>query len=99
MNHYVKLICAACLSAMIFFSCSTHKDKNCSSIDSQSYKNCSSIDSQSYKEGSFPVFENLSLSSSLSATPLSVNDLSLDSLLVVDATEREREADYSFKNS
>ena len=27
MNHYVKLICAACLSAMIFFSCSTHKDK------------------------------------------------------------------------
>ena len=88
MNHCVKLICAACLSAMIFFSCSTHKDKNCSSIDSQSYK-----------EGSFPVFENLSLSSSLSATPLSlslsVNDLSLDSLLVVDATEREKEADCS----
>lgn len=49
MNHCVKLICVACLSAMIFFSCSTHKDKNCSSVDSQSYK-----------EGSFPVFENLS---------------------------------------
>lgn len=49
MNHCVKLICVACLSAMIFSSCSTHKDKNCSSIDSQSYK-----------EGSFPVFENLS---------------------------------------
>ena len=27
MNHYVKLICAASLSAMIFFSCSTHKEK------------------------------------------------------------------------
>lgn len=51
MNHCVKLICAACLSAMTFFSCSTHKDKNCSSIDSQSYK-----------ESSFPIFENLSLS-------------------------------------
>lgn len=49
MNHCVKLICVACLSAMIFSSCSTHKDKNCSSIDSQSYK-----------EGSFPVFEDLS---------------------------------------
>ena len=86
MNHCVKLICAACLSAMIFFSCSTHKEKNCSSIDSQSYK-----------EGSFPVFENLSssLSSSLSAVPLSANDLSLDSLLVVNATEAEN----SFKNS
>lgn len=80
MNHYVRPICAACLSAMIFFSCSTHKDKDCSSVDSQSYK-----------ESSFPVFENLSLS----VTPLSVNDLSLDSLLVVDATERES----SFKNS
>ena len=95
MNHCVKLICVACLSAMIFSSCSTHKDKNCSSIDSQSYKNCSSIDSQSYKEGSFLVFENLSLSSSLSAVPLSANDLSLDSLLVVNATEAEN----SFKNS
>lgn len=84
MNHCVKLICAACLSAMIFFSCSTHKDKNCSSIDSQSYK-----------EGSFLVFENLSSSSSLSAVPLSANDLSLDSLLVVNATETE----CSFKNS
>lgn len=84
MNHCVKLICVACLSAMIFFSCSTHKDKNCSSIDSQSYK-----------EGGFPVFENLSLSSSLSAIPLSANDLSLDSLLVVNATE----AECSFKNS
>lgn len=84
MNHCVKLICAACLSAMIFFSCSTHKDKNCSSIDSQSYK-----------ESSFPVFEDLSLSSSLSAVPLSANDLSLDSLLVVNATE----AECSFKNS
>ena len=97
MNHCVKLICVACLSAMIFSSCSTHKDKNCSSIDSQSYKNCSSIDSQSYKEGSFSVFENLSLSSSssLSAVPLSANDLSLDSLFVVNATEAEN----SFKNS
>ena len=95
MNHCVKLICVACLSAMIFSSCSTHKDKDCSSIDSQSYKNCSSIDSQSYKEGSFLVFENLSLSSSLSAVPLSANDLSLDSLLVVNATEAEN----SFKNS
>ena len=27
MNHCVKLICAACLSAMIFFSCSTHKER------------------------------------------------------------------------
>ena len=100
MNHCVKLICAACLSAMIFFSCSTHKVRDCSSIDSQSYKDCSSIDSQSYKESSFPVFENLSSSSSsslsLSAVPLSsslsssVNDLSLDSLLVVDTTEKER---------
>ena len=27
MNHCVKLICVACLSAMIFSSCSTHKDK------------------------------------------------------------------------
>ena len=107
MNHCVKLICVACLSAMIFSSCSTHKDKDCSSIDSQSYKDYSSIDSQSYKESSFLVFENLSLSSSssLSATPLysslSVNDLSLDSLLVVDATEREkeREKECSFKNS
>ena len=90
MNHYVKPICAACLSAMIFFSCSTHK-----------VRDCSSIDSQSYKESSFPVFENLSSSSSsslsLSAVPLSsslsssVNDLSLDSLLVVDTTEKERE--------
>lgn len=26
MNHCVKLICVACLSAMIFSSCSTHKD-------------------------------------------------------------------------
>lgn len=84
MNHYVRPICAACLSAMIFFSCSTHKDKNCSSIDSQSYK-----------ESSFPVFENPS--SSLPVTPLSVNDLSLNSLLVVDVTEKERES--SFKNS
>ena len=103
MNHYVRPICAACLSAMIFFSCSTHKVRDCSSIDSQSYKDCSSIDSQSYKESSFPVFENLSSSSSsssslsLSAVPLSsslsssVNDLSLDSLLVVDTTEKERE--------
>ena len=85
MNHYVKLICAACLSAMIFFSCSTHKDKDCSSIDSQSYKDCSSIDSQSYKEGSFPVFENLSLSAVQSAT----NDESNDLLLVIDTAERE----------
>ncbi len=84
MNHYVRPICAACLSAMIFFSCSTHKDKNCSSIDSQSYK-----------ESSFPVFENPS--SSLPVTQLSVNDLSLNSLLVVDVTEKERES--SFKNS
>ena len=30
MNHYVKLICAACLSAMIFFSCSTHKERDIS---------------------------------------------------------------------
>ena len=77
MNHCVKLICAASLSAMIFFSCSTHKEREIE------------------RETSFPVFENLS--SSLSATPLSlsVNDLSLDSLLVVDATEREKEADCS----
>lgn len=98
MNHCVKLICAACLSAMIFFSCSTHKDKDCSFKNSQSstiIEDCSSIDSQSYKESSFPVFENPS--SSLPATQLSVNDLSLDSLLVVDATEKERES--SFKNS
>ena len=85
MNHCVKLICVACLSAMIFSSCSTHKDKNCSSIDSQSYKNCSSIDSQSYKEGSFSVFENLSLSAVQSAT----NDESNDLLLVVNTVEQE----------
>ena len=30
MNHCVKLICAACLSAMTFFSCSTHKDSTSS---------------------------------------------------------------------
>ena len=79
MNHYVKLICAASLSAMIFFSCSTHKDKE------------REIEREREIETSFPV--SLSSSSSLSATPLSlsVNDLSLDSLLVVDATERERE--------
>lgn len=29
-NHCVKLICAACLSAMTFFSCSTHKDSTSS---------------------------------------------------------------------
>lgn len=38
MNHCVKLICVASLSALSLFSCSTYKDKNCSSIDSQSYK-------------------------------------------------------------
>lgn len=102
MNHCVKLICVACLSAMIFSSCSTHKDKNCSSIDSQPYKNCSSIDSQSYKEGSFPVFEDLSLSAVQSAT----NDESNDLLLVVNTVERESSpidllssSECSFKNS
>lgn len=30
MNHCVKLICAACLSAMTFFSCSTYKDSTSS---------------------------------------------------------------------
>lgn len=30
MNHCVKLICVACLSAMTFFSCSTHKDSTSS---------------------------------------------------------------------
>ena len=91
MNHCVKLICVACLSAMIFSSCSTHKDKNCSSIDSQSYK-----------EGSFPVFENLSLSAVQSATNDRFNDL----LLVVNTVERECSpvgsqscSDCSFKNS
>ena len=83
MNHYVKLICAACLSAMIFFSCSTHKERDCSSIDSQSYKNCSSIDSQSYKESSFLVFEDLS------AVQSATNDESNDLLLVVNTVERE----------
>ena len=76
MNHCVKLICAACLSAMIFFSCSTHKERDCSSIDSQSYK-----------ESSFPVFENLS--SSLSAVQSTTNDESNDLLLVVNTVERE----------
>lgn len=81
MNHYVRPICAACLSAMIFFSCSTHKDK----------------EREIKRESSFPVSLSSSSSSSLSATPLSsslslsVNDLSLDSLLVVDTTEREPE--------
>lgn len=111
MNHCVKLICAACLSAMIFFSCSTHKDKDCSfknsqssmivedcsSIDSHSYLDCSSIDSHSYKESSFPVFENLSLS----AVQLSANDRPNNLLLVVDTAEREKERgrESSFKNS
>ena len=76
MNHCVKLICVASLCAMIFSSCSTHKDKNCSSIDSQSYR-----------ESSFPAFEDLS------AVPLSTNDESSDSSLVVDTAE------YLSKNS
>lgn len=102
MNHCIKLICAACLSSMIFFSCSTHKDKNCSFKNSQSsmiVEDCSSIDSQSYKESSFPVFENLSLS----AVQLSANDRPNNLLLVVDTAEREkergRERESSFKNS
>ena len=78
MNHYVKLICAACLSAMIFFSCSTHKERDCSSIDSQSYK-----------ESSFPVSLSLSSSSSLSAVQSATNDESNDLLLVVNTVERE----------
>lgn len=83
MNHYVKLICAASLSAMIFFSCSTHKDKE-REIEREIERE---------RESSFSVSSSLSSSSSLSAIPLSlsVNDLSLDSLLVVDTTERERD--------
>ena len=89
MNHYVKLICAASLSAMIFFSCSTHKDKE-REIEREIERE---------RESSFSVSSSSSSSSSLSATPLSlssslslsVNDLSLDSLLVVDTTERERD--------
>lgn len=100
MNHCVKLICAACLFSMIFFSCSTHKDKNCSFKNSQSsmiVEDCSSIDLHSYKESSFPVFENLSLS----AVQLSANDRPNNLLLVVDTEEREkeRERESSFKNS
>ena len=77
MNHYVKLICAACLSAMIFFSCSTHKDKE-KEIEKE-------------REISFPVFEDLSSSSSssLSAVQLATNDESNDLLLVVNTVERE----------
>lgn len=77
MNHCVKLICAACLSAMIFFSCSTHKDREIErEISFPVFENSSSSLSLSATP----------LSSSLS---LSANDLSLDSLLVVDTTERE----------
>ena len=75
MNHYVKLICAASLSAMIFFSCSTHKDKE--------------REIERERESSFPVFENLSSSSSLSAVQSATNDESNDLLLVVNTVERE----------
>lgn len=44
MNHCVKLICVACLSAMIFSSCSTHKDK----------------EMRGRERESFPAFEDLS---------------------------------------
>ena len=85
MNHYVKLICAACLSAMIFFSCSTHKDKE-REIERE-------IEREREIEGSFPVFENLSSSSSssssLSAVQSATNDESNDLLLVVNTVERE----------
>ena len=81
MNHYVKLICAACLSAMIFFSCSTHKDKE-REIERE-------IEREREIEGSFPVFENLSLSSSLSAVQSATNDESNDLLLVVNTVESE----------
>lgn len=63
MNHYVKLICAACLSAMIFFSCSTHKEKE--------------REIERERESSFPVFENLSLSAVQSATNDESNGLLL----------------------
>ena len=85
MNHYVKLICAACLSAMIFFSCSTHKDKE-REIERE-------IEREREIEGSFPVFENLSSSSSssssLSAVQSATNDESNGLLLVVNTVERE----------
>ena len=44
MNHCVKLICVACLSAMIFSSCSTYKDK----------------EMRERERESFPAFEDLS---------------------------------------
>lgn len=99
MNHCVKLICAACLSAMTFFSCSTHKDKDCSFKNSQSstiIEDCSSIDSHSYKESSFPAFENLSLS----AVQLTTNDGLLDvDTLECSSIDSYSCLDYSFKNS
>lgn len=80
MNHYVKLICAASLSAMIFFSCSTHKEKE-REIEREIERE---------REISFSVFENSS--SSLSAVQLATNDESNDLLLVVNTVERERES-------
>ena len=75
MNHCVKLICAACLSAMIFFSCSTHKDKE--------------REIEKEREISFPVSSSLSSSSSLSAVQSATNDESNGLLLVVNTVERE----------
>ena len=46
MNHCVKLICVACLSAMIFSSCSTYKDKE--------------MRERERERESFPAFEDLS---------------------------------------
>ena len=73
MNHYVKLICAACLSAMIFFSCSTHKERE---IEKE-------------REISFPVSSSSSSSSSLSVVQSATNDESNGLLLMVNTVERE----------
>ena len=79
MNHYVKLICAACLSAMIFFSCSTHKEKEIErEIGFPVFESLSSSLSSSS-------------SSSLSAVQSATNDESDDLLLAVNTVERERE--------
>ena len=94
MNHCVKLICVASLSALFLSSCSTHKDKDCSSIDSQSYKEM---------RESLPAFEDLSsvqLSLSLDADTAEYRaDSSLDVELLCANTERCSSEEDSSKDS
>lgn len=78
MNHCVKLICVACLSAMIFSSCSTYKDKE--------------MRERERERESFPAFEDLSsvqLSLSLDADTAEYRaDSSLDVELLCANTEK-----------